>query len=216
MNINKLVEMARSKNPNPSLAKLSMQWAEQNKMGNPVRNAVSLRRWRCFMGIDIGSFLIWLTITLVCKPHTPHIGDGPSVWSWIAVALVWAQFVSIMSMWESNTHDTYRDAKRFITAISVLENVIGKPIDKWTDADCLEEKARTYLSEKASTVKVAERTEKQEIERTPWTTPSLEKQAYPKREVFESHFDLLTAVLPLPKDRGLYYGNKAAEVPATN
>lgn len=219
MNINKLVEMAREKNPNQQLAKLSMQWTEQKNNGNPVRNAVSLWRWRWFTGVNITLFLLWLTITIVWKPHTPSIGNGLSVWRWIAIIIVFPQFVSFMSAWESGTYDTYDDVKKFIRAISVLESVIGKPLDKWTDADDLQGRACTYLKEMASSVKTAEKTEKEEIERTPWVTPSLDKRADPKRKLFEFHFDLLTTVLPLSKDRGTYYGNKVSattEISATS
>lgn len=215
--------MAHDKDPNHFLAKLSIYWAKQNNKGNPVESAIHLLSHRRFKIVNMAAILLYAAMTAIWRPHMFTVSDNPSVWLRIWIVLVGVWFIHVISCWDSEDGTSWNamfgDAEHFITAISALEEVLGKPIEQWTDADNIEEKASACLKKKAAAVKTAEEIERAEAERKPWANVDPQKTSWPHRHAFESSFGLLTKLLPLPKDKGIYYGNKATdttEAPATS
>jgi uncharacterized membrane protein len=212
MNIKKMAQMAQDKNPNRFLAQLSIYWTEQNNKGNPVESATHLLNHRLFRRINILALLLYGIVVAILKlPMSKTNGDG-SIWLIVWLVLGGALFVEYVSCWNSESgtsfNEMFDDGEAFIKAISELEKVLGKPLDQWTDADNVQEMALAYLKKKADAVKAAEKIEEAEMERKPWGGVDTDKMAWPHRYSFESSFELLIKLLPLPKDKGVYYGNK--------
>jgi len=213
-----MVGMAQDENPNHFLAKLSIYWAEQNNKGNPVESATHLVKHRQFRSVVIPALIIYAIIVAIWRPSMTT-GDHPSIWMWPWFILGGSLFLDLVLCWDSDDgtsfNEMFNDAKKFIAAVTELENAIGKPLEQWTSADGVQEKAMAYLKQKAESVKFAEKLEQAEKERKPWDAVDKERMTRRHRYSFEASFELLTRLLPLPKDKGIYYGDKTLdEAPA--
>jgi hypothetical protein len=203
MNIKRLLKMARSENPSRILADLSMQWAHENKSNNPVRDALTLIRFFWFMVMDIILLLIWAAITLVWNPQI-SLGEGKNLWVLVGVMIIILIPALVLSWPSLSVYLFYSNVSRFIRGISVLENIIGRPMEQWTSDEYFMSEACTHLNELAQAVQTAETADAEEVACRPWVE-SPDKRSKPARDLFESHFLLLTTLLPIKKDRGYYY-----------
>ncbi len=213
MNIKKLAQMARDENPNRFLAELSIHWSEQSKKGNPVNAALHLvghRRFRVVMFVVIITYAVF---SFIWRQHMTN-GNSMSIWMIIGIAIVvlsLAEMVIFRYIFIFDYNEIYYDTKSFAAAVSELECVIGKPIEQWYDEDDIQGQASVHLKNKAKAVKTAEEIEKAEVQHKPWGGIAFEKTASPKRYAFEKSFELLTTLLPLSKDKKIYYGDKSME-----
>lgn len=209
MNIETLVKMARDKNPNQHLAKLSIYWSEQKKTGNPVENAVKMRNFQIFRNYSILLSILWVVISILFRTKIKFSsGENPSWWSWIIIVNLFFLVIWIVEHWYPISSNFFSDAKKFIDAISTLEQLVRWPISQWSDKDSIELLASEYLTKLANQVIVAEKVEKREIERAPWKKLDDQMMAWPKRSIFNYEFELLTNILNLPKAKEYYYANK--------
>ena len=200
--------MAREQDPSPWLAKLSSHWEEEKrdeKLDNPIKSAICMWRWRRFLSVEIPIFLVWLIVICAFNP-------SPSLWhGFVTIALILPLFFWFVDQFGLDENQPERkknrDAKQFIKAITLLESLVGKTIDEWPDQEDLEGPARNYLEASAGLVKTAEKIDKQRFERRPWAISLEEKESAPTRWVFKSGFELLTNLLPLPKDQKVYFDN---------
>lgn len=144
-------------------------------------------------------------------------GHNPSAWLIIGIALVFVP-VMIRAMIENWTAPNLNNAKKFAEAISLLESVIGRPFEDWENSNDLQLKdiALNHLKDKAHDVESAEKVEINDKESVPWVKPSSIKTTIYKKKLFNLHFGLLTTLLPLSKDMGVYFENKTTKTEASN
>lgn len=204
MNIKKLARMSREEVPNRFLATLSSNWAKKQKLRNPVQYAEELYRWYLAIAVIVALFLLWATILVTCKPVPPilddnislgHIGFGLGSMLFCAVGMFFAN--SRRSKLGRNS------AKSFIKALTSLENVVGKPLEQWTDEDDVHGKADSYLTRLASDLTAAEEAAKAKFTQRPWG-PSWQELSSTERKEFKYYFGQFTPILDMPKQKQEY------------
>lgn len=205
MDFVKMEKMAKQKDPSPRLVKMSSWWEWQNKKGNPVENGLWYVQGKRYL-----KFLVW-TLSLLWALVFFFLKVWPfsfsTLWPFIVFGLIVVIVLTCLSFNLFEDSKSY-DANHFIAAVAVMECILNKPLDEWTDNDKLEEKAIAHLTELASQVKVVEELEKEERTRVPWREPEYEKRSAPKRERFNHVCALLSTLLPISKAHGVYFAEE--------
>lgn len=200
MNIKTLVNMAKEKNPNKFLAKFSIKWT---KTINPVISALAKESIDKIIVICLG---VGLIASIFCFSYgipttVKIIASAVSIIAGFAASIFFGLFYLYDDIGRGSD---YADLSKFIRAVSLLEKIIGKPLNEWGPEVKPETMAGQYLAAEASKLKAAEEEEKRDRESRPWA-PSREKSAAPQRKVFETGFELLTRLLEMPSGKEIYF-----------
>jgi len=144
--------MAREEHPNKFLARFSIDWATNNPNGgNPVKSAPETKTQRkvtkYVSTAALCVFLLGVILSLVIEAA----GNTANV-----IMIVSGITLFICGWYRLGIHGYVHNVRRFIEAISLLEGLIGAPIEKWDPEMDVKKTGRKHLEAEAGKLKLAE------------------------------------------------------------